>query len=214
MFIGTTNSDKVAELAALLAPLGIPVQSVALDVPEPWDTLRENARAKALAYAAHAGGVTLSEDSGLFVAALGDLPGPWSARFYALDLATRRLAAEPRDAPRLVVDIANNDRLLYVMRDVPDDQRAAEFRIALCLAAPDGRVLFETETRYAGWITREPRGANGFGYDPVFVGHTTFGKTFAEIDSGRKNLRSHRKLALDAFYAWASQHTHLLGGVS
>jgi len=206
MYIGTTNSDKVAELAALLAPLGIPIHPVSMDVPEPWDTLRANAATKALAYAAHAGGVALSEDSGLFVAALGDLPGPWSARFYALDLATLRLGREMHDADRVVVDRANTERLLYELRDVPDERRAAEFRVALCVATPDGRVLFETEARYGGWIARERRGTHGFGYDPVFVGSTTFGKTFAEIDGARKNLRSHRRLALDALYAWAARH--------
>lgn len=211
LFIGTTNKDKVREIAALVAPLGIEVQPVALDIPEPFDTIRENAWEKARLYAAHTGGVVLAEDSGLFIHALKDLPGPWSARFCDMDLETQTEKAPDPPRPREETDRLNNQRVLSLMEEVPDGNRVAEFRIHLMISqAGKNAPLYSIETAYSGVITREPRGTHGFGYDPIFVGNDTFGKTLAEIDRARKNLRSHRKMALDGFYAWASQHLEIL----
>lgn len=207
LHVGTTNPGKVAELAALLAPLGVRLQLVSLDMPETKDTFEGNAREKALAYAAHTGGVTLSEDSGLVVPALDGLPGPWSARFADLDLATRTVKESGRT--RAEIDAANNARLLEVLRDVEQPRRAALFKVVLIVARP-GEVLFEGAGECHGWIADSARGASGFGYDPVFVGQDTFGKTFAELDPVRKNLRSHRRRVLDELFLWASQHRDLL----
>jgi XTP/dITP diphosphohydrolase len=207
LHVGTTNPGKVAELAALLAPLGVRLQLVSLDMPETKDTFEGNAREKALAYAAHTGGVTLSEDSGLVVPALDGLPGPWSARFADLDLATREVKESGRT--RAEIDQANNARLLELLSGVEQPRRAALFKVVLIVARP-GEVLFEGAGECHGWIADSARGASGFGYDPVFVGQDTFGKTFAELDPVRKNLRSHRRRVLDELFLWASQHRDLL----
>jgi len=259
LYLGTTNRNKVAEIAALLAPLGLEVRTVALDVPEPHATLRANAIAKGEAYAKHSGGVAMAEDSGLFIPTLDDLPGPWSARFSdsRLILMPPRLrgkmleisnespiwtrdnieALEANDEPNR--DALNVARVLSLLRDPTSlghaaigqsaDQvtegnehrrilgiighdvpalppHAAEFRVVLVVVHPIRGLLFEVEARYNGWIADPPRGDRGFGYDSIFVGHDTFGATLAELDVARKNLRSHRKIALDAFYAWASQN--------
>jgi XTP/dITP diphosphohydrolase len=207
LHVGTTNPGKVAELAALLAPLGVRLQVTSLDVPETTDTFEGNAREKALAYAAHTGGVTLSEDSGICIPALDGLPGPWSARFADLDLGTREVVESGRD--RATIDAANNARVLELMRGVEQPRRAALFKVVLIVARP-GEVLFQSGGEYHGWIAEEARGAGGFGYDPVFIGQDTFGKTLAELDPVRKNLRSHRKRVLDELFLWASQRMDLL----
>jgi XTP/dITP diphosphohydrolase len=70
----------------------------------------------------------------------------------------------------------------------------------------DGKVLYKTSNRSYGYLIDEPRGENGFGYDPIFVGNDTFGKTYAELDSARKNLKSHRKKALSDLAFYLSQN--------
>jgi XTP/dITP diphosphohydrolase len=207
LHVGTTNPGKVAELAALLAPLGVRLQLVSLDMPETKDTFEGNAREKALAYAAHTGGVTLSEDSGLVVPALDGLPGPWSARFADLDLATREVKESGRT--RAEIALATTARLRELLWGFEPPRRAALFKVVLIVARP-GEVLFEGAGECHGWIADSARGASGFGYDPVFVGQDTFGKTFAELDPVRKNLRSHRRRVLDELFLWASQHRDLL----
>ncbi len=207
LYLGTTNPGKVAEMATLLAPLGVHLVPVALDVTETGDTFEENARIKALAYAEHTGGITLSEDSGLSIPSLAGLPGPWSARFADLDLEARRL--RPSGRPREEMDRLNTARVLDLMRGVEQPRRAALFEVVLVVAQP-GQVLFHARAECHGWIATEARGDNGFGYDPIFVGQDTFGRTFAEIDPVRKNLRSHRKRVLDELFMWASQNRGLL----
>src|SRR4029453_2071912 len=80
------------------------------------------------------------------------------------------------------------------------------------VATPEGEILFKGSGESHGWIAEEMRGDKGFGYDPIFVGATTYGKTYAEIDSMRKNLRSHRKDVLDRFQAWLGQDLKQTGG--
>jgi XTP/dITP diphosphohydrolase len=207
LYIGTTNPGKVAEMASLLAPLGLELKAVSLDVPELGDTFEENALEKALAYAAHSGGVTASEDSGIIIPALDGLPGPWSARFADLDLQTRRV--NPSGRSREEMDRLNNERVLELMKEIEQPRRAAAFKVVLVITQP-GKVLFQASAECHGWIAEEQRGTNGFGYDPIFVGQDTFGKTFAELDPMRKNLRSHRKRVLDEMFMWASQNRSLL----
>ncbi|MBX7221702.1 MAG: non-canonical purine NTP pyrophosphatase [Blastocatellia bacterium] len=207
IFIGTTNPGKVAEIAALLAPLGVELKPVSLDIEEPAETFEENARLKALAYAEHTGGVTISEDSGLIIPALEGLPGVWSARFADLDVQTRKVTSSGRS--REVIDRLNNQRVLELMQGIEQPRRAALFKVALLVAQP-GKVLFQSVAECHGWIAEEEKGTGGFGYDPIFVGQDTFGKTFAELDPMRKNLRSHRKRALDEMFLWASQNRSLL----
>ena len=213
LYIGTTNPGKLGEFVALLAPLGLEVKvaTSADEVEEPstdiLDGFVENATVKALAYAGLCGGVTLAEDSGLAVAALGGLPGIFSARFADLDVATRRVT--PSGRAREEIDPLNNRKLLELMTGIEQPRRAACFRTAVALAR-GAEIVFTSVAESHGWIAAEPRGERGFGYDPVFVGQDTFGKTYAEIDPVRKNLRSHRKRVMDELFFWLSRHLEVL----
>jgi XTP/dITP diphosphohydrolase len=189
VLLATTNPHKIEEVAAVLGPLGIEVIGLdALDAvpPEPvedGDTFEANARIKAVAYARATGITCLADDSGLEVDALGGRPGIHSARYAGIG------------ATRAERDAANNARLLRELEHVPDEQRTARFVCAMCLAAPDRRVLAETRGEFPGLIARQPRGTNGFGYDPVFQ-PAGFDITFGEMDPERKHAMSHRA---DAF---------------
>lgn len=204
LVIGTTNPGKVREIAAICRPLGVEIATLDLDVEETGSTFAENALIKARAYSeARPGQVVLVEDSGLAVNSLGGLPGPWSARFQDLDLETR-IVKRPdgvAEKPREEIDRLNNERLLELLRGVPTSERGARFVVHL-VAMRDGVLLFQACGESYGWISEEAKGTEGFGYDPVFVGSDTFGRTYAEIDSARKNLRSHRKDALRQFSLW------------
>jgi XTP/dITP diphosphohydrolase len=132
---------------------------------------------KALRFAEASGLVTLADDSGLEVDALNGRPGLFSARYAGADRT---------DAERV-------EALLAELRDVPDERRGARFRAAIAIAAPDGRV--ETvEGTVEGRIAHEPRGANGFGYDPVFL-LSDRGLTTAELPADEKHAISHRGVA-------------------
>jgi len=209
-FIGTTNPGKVREIASILAATGCTFQVTdPVDPEETEDDFEGNALLKACVYARHAGGITISEDSGLIIPALGGLPGPWSARFSdcQIDWHTDRVVAcTPSNRPRQEIDRLNNQRVLDLLKGQEQPHRAACFKVVLCVAAPDGEILFKGVGESHGWIASECRGTNGFGYDPIFIGGDTFGKTYAELDSMRKNLRSHRKEALDQFQAWLGQY--------
>ena len=183
--VASHNAGKVGEIADLLAPYGIGVVSAgALDLPEPEETgttFRENAAIKALASAAASGEAALSDDSGLAVAVLGGEPGIHSARWGGLErdfaLAMQRVEnALPSDAAR-----------------------DGAFVCALALAWPDGHVeIFEG--RVEGHLVWPPRGAGGFGYDPIFVpkgGALTFG----EMEPDAKHAISHRADAFDKLAA-------------
>jgi XTP/dITP diphosphohydrolase len=185
ILFATTNPYKVKELRGVLEPLGYEVRS--LDSlpeipPEPVEdelTFAGNARLKAVAYAAAAGLPCLAEDSGLEVDALGGAPGVHSAR-YAGASGTR----EEKDR-------ANNAALLRALAGVPREKRTARFVCAMCLAAPDGRILVETAGTYGGLIADTPRGEGGFGYDPLLY-LPDVGLTSAELSAGEKSRRSHR----------------------
>jgi XTP/dITP diphosphohydrolase len=214
-FIGTTNPAKVREIGAILAATGCTFEVTSpVDPAETADDFVGNALIKARAYAAHAGGVTICEDSGLLVPALGGLPGPWSARFAEceVDVASGRVVRwTPTGYGRDEIDRLNNGRVLELMRGIDQPRRAAMFAVVLAVAVPDGGVLFQGKGESHGWIAEEPRGDNGFGYDPVFVGNDTFGKTYAELDSMRKNLRSHRNRVLKEFKAWLGRYLRQAG---
>lgn len=209
MYIGTTNPYKVKEISALLNPLGLEIIPFQLqeEPEEIGSSLMENAFAKARAYAQVSNGITISEDSGLFVSSLNNLPGIWSARFSDFDLDKQIVVSSGR--ARTEMDACNNERVLSLMKDIAMPYRAASFKIALVISSPKD-ILFSTETEYGGWIAETPRGTDGFGYDPIFIGNDTFGKTLAEIDGVRKNLRSHRKRALNNLFMWASANKGLL----
>lgn len=202
LLVATTNPNKVREIAQVLEPLGIGVESllsVGRQVPEPRedaDTFEGNARLKAVAYARALGMACLAEDSGLEVDALGGAPGVFSAR-YADAQGTR--------AER---DQANNQKLLRELEKLGDVDRRARFVCAMCLVDAQGHVLFETRGTYEGVIARAPRGDNGFGYDPLLL-LPDLGRTSAELTPDEKNARSHRGAASRALAAFLSQHPEL-----
>jgi len=181
LVIASHNPGKVAEIADLLRPLGIAVESAGdLGLPEPsedGETFAENAIIKASATAAAAGRPALADDSGLAVSALDGAPGIRSARW-----------AETRDGRDFAVAMKLvNDEL----GDSPD--RSASFICVLALAWPNGHV--ETfEGRISGEIVWPPRGTRGFGYDPIFR-PTGDDLTFGEIDPAEKHVISHRAIA-------------------
>lgn len=182
LLVGTTNRGKLREFEALLAPLGFEVcalSDVAIDtaVDEDRDTFLGNAERKAVAYATRAGMLALADDSGLEVDALGGAPGVRSAR-YAGEGAT---------------DATNVEKLLAALAGRAD--RGARFRCALVVAGADGHVLATAEGTFEGRITDAPRGAGGFGYDPVF-GLLDDPRTAAELPAEEKHARSHRGAAL------------------
>ena len=172
LVIASGNAGKLREFADLLAhlPLTIQPQPQDMEVEETGSTFSDNARIKALAVAAATGHWALADDSGLSVEALGGSPGVYSARYADTDPA--RIA-----------------RLLQELGD--SSNRHAHFSAALCIAAPDGSVLVEVEGRCDGVITTAPRGAEGFGYDPIFEVMGT-GQTFAEMDRDTKKAHGHR----------------------
>jgi XTP/dITP diphosphohydrolase len=199
LLFATGNPHKIEEVAAILQPLGNDIIGLdALDKipPEPiedGETFEANARLKAIAYARDTAMVCLADDSGLEVDALAGAPGIHSARFARDEIG--------RDAfdrmPRAQRDQANNDKLLHLLRNVPPEQRTARFVCAMCLAAPDGEILAETRGEFPGVIADQPRGSNGFGYDPL-LHLPDRGLTSAELSPDEKNARSHRGAAARA----------------
>ena len=191
ILFATGNPHKLTEVAAVFEPLGIEIiglDSLSSIPPEPdedQDTFEGNARLKARAYARAAGCPCLADDSGLEVDALNGEPGVRSARWAGVD-GTR----EERDS-------ANNRLLMERMAGVPEEQRHARFVCVLCLVDADGKTLAETRGEFPGLIVDEPRGENGFGYDP-YLYLPEEGRTSAELTPGEKNARSHRGAATRA----------------
>ena len=203
-FIGTTNASKVQEIASILSATGCGFEVTEAVHPDETEADFEgNALLKAKAYAQHAGGVTISEDSGLVIAALNGLPGPWSARFADCEVVEGRGARHvPSERPREEIDRRNNLRVIELMQGYEQPRRAAAFKVVLAVATPAGEILFKGVGEAHGWIAESMRGDRGFGYDPIFVGSDTFERTYAELDPMRKNLRSHRSRVLKEFKAW------------
>jgi len=181
LLVATRNAGKLREVQARVHGLEV----VSLDdlppmpeVEETEETLEGNARLKALAAARGSGLWSVSDDSGLFVDALGGAPGVRSSRY-----------APGTDADRV-------RKLLREMDPVPDGRRGAAFRCVLALASPSGEVR-EARGECRGEILRVPRGSRGFGYDPVFL-VPELGRTMAELTVEEKGRISHRARALEA----------------
>jgi XTP/dITP diphosphohydrolase len=185
LLLGTNNQAKVREYRSLLT--GLPHRLMTLAeagitavADETGNSLEENARLKATFLAAESHLLTMADDSGLEVDALGGEPGPLSAR-YAGENAS--------DSDRI-------DYLLARLRDVPWERRTARFRCVIAIAAPGGKVTLCTGA-CPGMITFTPRGEHGFGYDPVFY-LPELDKTMAELPPEIKNRISHRGQAARA----------------
>jgi XTP/dITP diphosphohydrolase len=185
LVIATTNLDKTREIKALLS--GIPYDVVSLDlwphlVP-PGETARtfaQNARDKARYYARATGALTVAEDSGLEIAALDGVPGVESARFGGPTLSYQ-------DRFALIYD---------QLRGRGESASAARFVCALALVKHD-QLLYETEGTIDGFIAPEPRGAAGFGYDPIFW-YPPYERTLGEVTDEEKAAVSHRGQAFRA----------------
>ncbi len=184
--VATRNPGKLAEIRATL-PFSHWrfVSSVELgDWPEPEEsglTFEENAHIKALTARERFGLAALADDSGLEVDALDGEPGVYSSR-YAGPCAS---------------DAENNSRLLLALASVPDAERSARFRCVMVFIDEDGSEFVGTGA-CEGHIEREPRGAHGFGYDPLFQPDATPGRRMAELGTAEKNAISHRGAALRA----------------
>lgn len=191
--LATRNNKKIEEIRRMMSSLSVNIRSlVDFDCPEVLedaDTFEGNAIKKAVAISKCTGHAAVSDDSGLEVDALGGMPGIYSAR-YAGDSAD---------------DERNVRKLLAAMQNVPQEQRGARFVCCIALALPDGSIqTFGGEVR--GSIAFEPKGASGFGYDPVFYpsGHEI---TFAQMSAGQKDSMSHRRAALEKLKDYLSKIT-------
>ena len=190
LVLATHNEHKVHELRQILGDLvdelGLEIISAAEvdgpDVPETEVTFEGNARLKAVALAEATGMPALADDSGLAVDVLGGSPGVFSARWSGTTGGV--------DLARAERDRANLRLLLEQVADVREDHRSAAFVCAAVLALPDGTIE-STEGRVQGSLTREPRGSNGFGYDPIFLVEGDE-RTLAEYTDEEKNAISHR----------------------
>ena len=183
IIVASKNAGKVAEFKLALSSLPYRVSSLAdvgniPEAPENGLTFTENACAKAQFYARLTGRLCLADDSGLEVDYLKGDPGVYSAR-YAGDHAA---------------DEDNNKKLLANLNGVPADKRGGRFRCVLALADAD-KVLLTAEGAVEGVILTEPRGSQGFGYDPLFL-LPEFERTLAEMSKQEKNAISHRGQAI------------------
>lgn len=197
ILVATHNQGKVREFADLLADLSLEWLSLAdvgvqTEVVETGQTFRENAILKAQAYAQETGLLTLADDSGLEVDALGGAPGVYSARYGGADLTHAQ----------------RYGRLLQALAGVPWAERTARFCCVIAVASPEGALLREAQGVCEGQIALEPVGTGGFGYDPVFY-LPQLGQTMAQLEAAVKNQISHRGRALQAIEA---DLRHLVGG--
>jgi XTP/dITP diphosphohydrolase len=185
LLIASANQSKMREFREMLGNSGIRWSEAtddSFEVEETGKTFRANACLKASAYAKQYKRWALADDSGLEVDALNNAPGVYSARW-----------AKMHDTGE--GDADNNRLLLKQLEKVLDDQRTARFVCVLALSDPQGHVVLTARDVVAGRIIREPRGTNGFGYDPLFFIDAK-GKTTAEILSEEKHAISHRGKAL------------------
>jgi XTP/dITP diphosphohydrolase len=189
LLIATTNPGKLREITRILQGLPITLKTLAdfPGVPIPDETgssFGENARQKALHYAAATGILTMAEDSGFEIDALNREPGIYSARYLRNDATY----------PERFADIYRR------VRDIASPDRRARFVCALALA--DGSdIVFETTATVEGLLAEAPAGRNGFGYDPILF-YPPYGKTFGEVSDDQKTEVSHRGQAMRTLRAF------------
>ena len=183
LLLASHNQDKAKELKALLSGMNILLLTLN-DFPnivptiEDQDTISANAMKKAFEASLKTGLVSLADDTGLFIKALNDKPGVYSARFAGEHCSYKD----------------NRMKVLKLMEGITN--RYAEFRTCVALSAPDGIISFKFGI-LEGNITTEERGTNGFGYDSIFM-PLSFNKTYAEMTDTEKNSISHRAKAIEA----------------
>ena len=186
--LASKNKHKLEEISKITEKFGIQLilQSelgIDLDVEENGSTFEENSFIKAEAVMKATGLPALADDSGIAVDALNGEPGIYSARYGFDDTLD--------DHGRMMLLLKNTEH-------VPDDQRQAQFVCVITMVTPQGQTI-QARGEVHGTLTREPRGTNGFGYDPIFF-YTPAGCTTAELPPEEKNQVSHRANALKLFY--------------
>ena len=186
--LASKNKHKLVEISKITEKFGfdLVLQSelgVDIDVEETGTTFEENSYLKAEAVMKATGLPALADDSGIAVDALNGEPGIYSARYGFDDTLD--------DWGRLLLLLKNTEH-------VPDGQRQAQFVCVITMVTPDGKSI-QARGEIHGELTREARGENGFGYDPIFY-YPPLGKTTAELSSEEKNKVSHRANALKCFY--------------
>jgi XTP/dITP diphosphohydrolase len=196
LLVATTNAGKLREIAAILT--GVPVALLTLaecaPLPEPDETgttFAENARLKARYYAGATGLVSVADDSGLEIEALDNAPGVHSARWFGSDYAVK----------------FQKIRELLRERGAPGSR--ARFVCHVAVARQDA-IVFEAQGTVEGTIVDDPRGENGFGYDPIFF-YPPAGRTLAELDAASKSAVSHRGKAFTALRDHLLAHPDLIG---
>ena len=178
LVIASSNLGKVEEFQKFFSsfPLSLVSQPNDLNINETGKTFAQNASIKALAVSNFTGELSLADDSGLSIKSLGGAPGIYSSRYANTD----------------------QERIQRVLKELaPFKNRDAIFCSALCIASPKGEILLEVEGRCEGLITYEPRGSNGFGYDPIFE-VKSIGLTFAEMTKAQKQALGHRGKAFQS----------------
>ncbi len=184
VILASGNKHKLEEIQEILKDYRLELETmhdaglVDYEIIEDGDTFEANSLIKAKAVMKELGIVTIADDSGLEVDALDGAPGVYSARY----------AGEHADY------IANNVKLVEEMADIPDDKRTARFVTVLTMLFENGHTIV-VRGEVEGKIGYEPKGDNGFGYDPLFI-VPELNKTFAELEAGEKNALSHRANAL------------------
>jgi XTP/dITP diphosphohydrolase len=184
IIIATKNEGKAEEFFRIFNEYGYAIKTLLdypeiPDVPETGRTFKENALQKAKTISERLNTIVLADDSGLEVDALNGQPGIYSARY----------AGEHGN------DQKNNEKLLNALSKTPSDKRGANFHCSLVIVGPNKKPLHVTGI-VKGQILTEPRGTNGFGYDPLFY-LPEYGKTMAELNSQEKNKISHRAKAIE-----------------
>ena len=194
IFLATNNPKKLTELRRILKEQYLDIDVKTMDdvpeYPEPdeneW-TFAGNALIKARAGVRHSGMITLADDSGLCVDALGGMPGVRSSRWAGMEHE----------------DVANLELVLRQIDDVPPGRRSAQFRAVVALVTPDGQE-YTFEGVMTGCVANQPRGARGFGYDPIFVADDQITepggrrRTNSELTAPEKDAISHRGRAIRA----------------
>jgi len=180
----TKNKHKIEEILTITREFGMEVISRAdagvpdVEIEEDGNTFEENSEKKAREIMELCGEITIADDSGLMVDALGGAPGVISARFAGEDGNDQK----------------NNEKLLKLLADVPPENRTARFVSVITMIYPNGKIIV-ARGECEGHIIYQAKGTNGFGYDPLFV-PSGFDRTFAELSSAEKNIISHRAIAL------------------
>lgn len=200
ILIATSNPGKLRDFAGAALRQGVEIAAIPdfsslPTVVEDGLTFEDNARKKAEEYSKHVPGeIVVADDSGIEIDALHGAPGVHSAR-YAAD--------EPDKAEVNTDDEANNARVLRELKNVPSRQRTGRF-VCVLAAARDGKTLASFRGTAEGIILDAPRGANGFGYDPLFY-FPQIQKTFAELSAEDKSRYSHRGAAFRQFLEWCER---------